>query len=138
MTINEAVEYLKGLDLANIEPGKHIVDDTFYYNIQEYDSKDHENCRLESHKNHYDIQWVISGTEEIDTLSAAGLKELVPYIEEKDVQFYEIPDDTCVSKAILTAGSFIILPPSIAHRPGMAVDGINTPVRKCVGKLLCE
>ena len=56
MTLNEAIEYLQGLDLENIEPGKYIVDDSFYYNIQEYTTKNWEDCKMEAHHNYCDIQ----------------------------------------------------------------------------------
>ena len=134
MTLNEAIKYLQGLDLENIEPGKYIVDDSFYYNIQEYTTKNWEDCKMEAHHDYCDIQWIIKGSERIDTINISEAQEKTEYNAEKDVLFYEIPEETCQS--ILTAGSYVVLPPSIAHRPGMAVDGVNAPVKKCVGKLL--
>ena len=37
--LDDAVAYLKNLDLAGLEPGKYQVNDDFYYSIQEYETK---------------------------------------------------------------------------------------------------
>ena len=72
MTIEEAVCYLKKQDLAALEVGTYQVNDDFYFMIQEYETKPAENCRLETHNRYADIQWIISGEEEIDTVSRTG------------------------------------------------------------------
>ena len=74
MTIEEAVCYLKKQDLAALEVGTYQVNDDFYFMIQEYETKPAENCRLETHNCYADIQWIISGEEEIDTVSRTGLR----------------------------------------------------------------
>lgn len=76
MTIEEAVCYLKKQDLAALEVGTYQVNDDFYFMIQEYETKPAENCRLETHNCYADIQWIISGEEEIDTVSRTGLEQM--------------------------------------------------------------
>ena len=121
MTIEEAVCYLKKQDLAALEVGTYQVNDDFYFMIQEYETKPAENCRLETHNRYADIQWIISGEEEIDTVSRTGL--------EADEEY----DEMCQS--ILTTGSYAVLPPSIAHKPQMRAGKEACHVKKCVAKV---
>ena len=82
MTIEEAVCYLKKQDLAALEVGTYQVNDDFYFMIQEYETKPAENCRLETHNCYADIQWIVSGEEEIDTVSRTGLEADEEYDEK--------------------------------------------------------
>lgn len=61
--------------------------------------------------------WIISGEEEIDTVSRTGLEADEEYDEKRDVAFWKEPEEMCQS--ILTTGSYAVLPPSIAHKPQM-------------------
>ena len=113
MTIEEAVCYLKKQDLAALEVGTYKVNDDFYFMIQEYETKPAENCRLETHNCYADIQWIISGEEEIDTVSRTGLEADEEYDEKRDVAFWKEPEEMCQS--ILTTGSYAVLPPGQRH-----------------------
>lgn len=133
MTIEEAVCYLKKQDLAALEVGTYRVNDDFYFMIQEYETKPAENCRLETHNCYADIQWIISGEEEIDTVSRTGLETDEEYDEKRDVAFWKEPEEMCQS--ILTTGSYAVLPPSIAHKPQMRAGKEACHVKKCVAKV---
>ena len=133
MTLEEAVAYLKEQDLAAMEVGTYEVDGDFYFMIQEYETKEPDVCRLETHKNYIDIQWIISGEEEIDTVSRTGLEADEEYDEKRDVAFWKEPEEMCQS--ILTTGSYAVLPPSIAHKPQMRAGKEACHVKKCVAKV---
>lgn len=133
MTIEEAVCYLKKQDLAALEVGTYQVNDDFYFMIQEYETKPAENCRLETHNCYADIQWIISGEEEIDTVSRIGLEADEEYDEKRDVAFWKEPEEMCQS--ILTTGYYAVLPPSIAHKPQMRAGKEACHVKKCVAKV---
>ncbi len=133
MTISEAIEYLKNQDLKSLEVGNYQVDDDFYFMIQEYETKEADACRLETHQKYTDIQWLISGEEAIDTVSVAGLTKEEDYDADRDVAFWQEAAEMC--HMVLTAGSYAILPPSIAHKPGMRAGSQASPVKKCVGKV---
>ena len=133
MTIEEAVCYLKKQDLAALEVGTYKVNDDFYFMIQEYETKPAENCRLETHNRYADIQWIIFGEEEIDTVSRNGLEADEEYDEKRDVAFWKEPEELCQS--ILTTGSYAVLPPSIAHKPQMRAGKEACHVKKCVAKV---
>ena len=97
MTLEEAVAYLKEEDLATMAVGTYEVDGDFYFMIQEYETKEAADCRLETHKNYTDIQWIISGEEEIDTVSRTGLETDEEYDEKRDVAFWKEPEEMCQS-----------------------------------------
>jgi len=136
MTVQEkldfAIDYLKKQDLASLEVGKYQVNDYFYYSIQEYETKLHENCKLESHEQYADIQIVISGEEGIDICPVAGLERETEYNAEKDFSLWKTP--AVMAHSELKNGSFAVYTPEIAHKPGMCV-GSPSHVKKCVGKV---
>ena len=133
MTLEKAVAYLKEEDLATMAVGTYEVDGDFYFMIQEYETKEAADCRLETHKNYTDIQWIISGEEAIDTVNVAGLTVEEAYDAARDVAFWQEPAEMC--HMVLSSGSYAILPPSIAHKPGMRAGSQASPVKKCVGKV---
>lgn len=134
MDVNEAVEYLKKQDLANMEIGKYVVNDDFYFLIQEYDSKDPEVAKMETHRVYTDIQWVLSGREIIETAPLDDrLVEKIPYNPEKDIEYWENPAHA--TRIEMHAGDYQIFTPDIAHRPGMRFAGEAERVKKCVGKV---
>lgn len=133
MTLEEAVAYLKEQDLAAMEVGTYKVDGDFYFMIQEYETKEPDVCRLETHKNYIDIQWIISGEEAIDTVNAAGLIVEEAYDVDRDVAFWKEPKEMC--HMVLSNGSYAILPPSIAHKPGMRAGKTGMMIKKCVAKV---
>lgn len=130
--ISEAISYLKEQDLTNMPVGKYQVNDNFYYMVQEYTTKAEADCRLESHKNYIDIQWIISGTERIDCVSVGGLEVKEEYNPDKDVAFWNEPSD--MMKCVLTAGSYVVLYPNDAHKPCITVEAPEQ-VRKVVAKV---
>lgn len=76
---------------------------------------------------------IISGEEEIDTVSRTGLEADEEYDEKRDVAFWKEPEEMCQS--ILTTGSYAVLPPSIAHKPQMRAGKEACHVKKCVAKV---
>lgn len=132
MNVLEATNYLKGLDLASLEVGKYVVDDDFYYMIQEYETQDISQCKMESHDKWIDIQWIISGMEAIETTDVSRLTVKVPYNPEKDITFFETP--AVMQHNVLTEGSYVVLYPENGHMPKVAVEG-SVHVKKCVAKI---
>ena len=135
MNIAEAINYLKSQDLVNTPVGRYDVDDDFYYLVQEYETKDPAACRMEAHRVYADIQWYISGEEAIDTISVAGLETDEDYISERDVIFFKDPDEGLVCHSVYTAGGYSVLPPNIAHKPGIRVGDKPCRVKKVVAKV---
>ena len=132
MNVQEATNYLKGLNLASLEVGKYVVDDDFYYMIQEYETQDISQCKMESHDKWIDIQWIISGVEAIETTDVSRLTVSVTYNQEKDITFFETP--AVMQHNVLTAGYYVVLYQENGHMPKVAVEG-SVHVKKCVAKI---
>lgn len=128
--IAKAFAYINNTDLQNTDSGKYEIEgENVFALVQEYDTKKHEDCKLESHFQHIDIQYIISGTELMGTNI---LKDQIPHTvnEEKDVAFY--PNES--TQFELTEGMFGIFFPSDLHRPCM-LNGESSKVKKLVIKI---
>ncbi len=133
--IDQAIKYIKCLDKNELKTGVHYVSETFYYFVQEYDTKDRMDCKLESHRKHVDIQWIVEGEEELNVTDISGLKLDIEYSEEADIMFWEPKRN--MMRMILTPGAYVVLYPQNAY---MGCISVNSPVKvkKIVGKVLYE
>jgi len=131
--INEAIEYVGKIDLENAEVGKYMVNDNFYYMVQDYESRLRENCKLEAHKNYVDVQWIIKGEEIIGLVKPEGLTIKDDYNPEKDVMFYNFPE--ILNEVVLTSGSYVVILPEEAHMPCCSINDKPANVKKVVIKV---
>lgn len=129
---DEAIEYIKSLDIGRLGRGRFDVDDDFYYSVLEYDISATGPEKLESHRKWIDIQWIVEGTEEIDCANISGLEILEKYDEERDIMFWKPRED--MMRAVLSPGSYVVLYPEDAHAPGINRTGSGHIV-KIVGKV---
>ena len=124
-------DYLKNTDLLNAEIGKFEIDGkNVFAIISEYDSKKHEDCRLEAHRTYADIQFIIAGREAIGYTPLCNQEVTAEYIPEKDIIFFS--GET--TQLPLEAGMFAIFFPQDIHRPCMQIDGPEK-VKKVVIKV---
>jgi YhcH/YjgK/YiaL family protein len=133
---DKAFTFLKTSDLTKLEIKRYDIDgDNLYAPISEYQTKNPEDAKFEAHKKYIDIQYVISGTEQMSVAPMAQKKEvLVPYDAVKDVEFMTVSGS---SDYKATPERFFIFFPSDIHRPGVKT-GENSPVRKVVVKVKVE
>lgn len=103
----------------------------WHASVQEYVTLERPACRFESHQDHIDIQYTISGSEYIDWREREGLRPDGPFAN--DVQFWLSPEESGASLHQIP-GRFSIFLPSDAHRPKVA-DLRPAPVRKVVIKI---
>jgi len=76
----QAFRFLATTDLAALPKGRHELDGTnLYASVDEYLSREPEDCRLEAHRKYADIQYVISGQEQIGITPLAETVEATPY-----------------------------------------------------------
>ena len=67
---NKAVDFLQNTDLENLAPGKYEIDGkNVYANVTEYTTIPWEEAKYESHHDYTDIQYMITGTETISSVS---------------------------------------------------------------------
>lgn len=125
--------WMKDKNLTSLEVGRYEIPncDSFVL-IQEYDTKDEDVARWESHINYMDIQVVLSGIEYMGYTNIDGLTIKEPYNPDKDIMFFEKPEyhfDLQIKE-----GHFAMFFPNDAHKPGFD-KGNKTKVKKAVIKV---
>ena len=117
--LGKGFNYLKNTDLQSLAVGKYEIDGmNVFALISEYETKKHDDCRPEAHRDYADIQYIISGKEAIGFVTLKDQPEIVAYIPEKDIVFYASE----TSPLILEAGMFAVFFPQDVHRPCMQID----------------
>lgn len=117
-------------------PGRYAGQgDQLFYVVDEYETKPVEEGQLEIHRKYMDIQYIVSGCECIGAAPLEGLKESAVYDGEKDIAFYEVPDE--MSRLLLSAGMFAIFWPNEPHLPQRMV-GTSERMKKIVVKIRME
>jgi YhcH/YjgK/YiaL family protein len=123
-------EFITETDLATIECGKHQIDnDDVFAIVQEYDTKEEQDCVLEGHHKYIDIQYVIRGVE---LMGFTPLTNQVVVEEnlEKDYTFYN--GETSMLR--VEQGMFTLFFPEDLHRPCVKAGPISK-VKKVVVKV---
>ncbi len=131
--IAEALQVIEGIEFEKMELGKHVVNEDFYFLIQEYETKDPAVARHEAHKNYVDIQFVVEGKEAIDIAPMMFMEVDEAYNEQRDVVFFKEPKQA--TRFVLTNGGYAILYPEDSHKPGLRVGETPVKVKKIVGKV---
>ena len=128
----EALEYLTQLKEEDLALGRHDVNEHFYYNVQEYETKVNPSKHFESHCKYVDIQLLITGEENLQVTDISRLQVEAPYDEAKERILY-YPSGNAAS-VVLRPGSAVVLYPKDAHR-AVAYNGKPCNVKKVVGKV---
>ncbi len=131
--IEEALNWLREQDLAHMEPGVYELEGRdLFVNIQEITTKPVEDCRPERHMKYMDIQYIVSGMEQMGFVPYHGSEEIQMEAKEHDVVFYQnLQGESFVT---VPAGSYCMFFFNDIHRPGCAV-GEAAAVRKAVVKV---
>lgn len=128
----EAAYFLTQLNAQDLSLGRHDVNDSFFYNVIEYDTTNEVDKFYESHRKYVDIQMLISGVEVMQVADVCRLQELVQYDSSKDCTLYKSMG--CSSITVLRPNSLMILYPKDAHR-SMPYHSKVCHVVKIVGKV---
>ena len=132
----DIINFILNLD-KNIKKGRHEIKKGAYINIDEYQTRKKETLKLEAHRKHIDIQFLIEGCEKVYTTDLEGLVEDVEYSKEKDVVFYKTPDRP-LNKSYLTQNKFMVLYPDDVHAPCINYDKSARNVKKGIVKIEIE
>ena len=126
-------DFLTGNDLAALAVGRHeIVPGGAYANVQEYQTK--TEGVFEAHRDFIDVQIVVSGEEVIGVADLAdALDCTLEYDKDRDCVLYASASK--IRKLDVDSTSWCIFFPSDLHQPGMARDGVPSPVKKVVVKI---
>ena len=129
--IARAIKYMNSTDFSGLEPGKYeIQKDDIFAIVNEYETKDLQDCKLEAHRKYIDIQYMYSGVELIGVAALSGQKPVEEYNENNDCVFFK--DDTSFIK--MTAGMFAVFFPDDLHMPAVKANG-KSKVKKIVIKV---
>ncbi len=129
---NKAINFLKQEDLSKISVGTHELDhQDVFVKVTEYYSKNPEKILFEAHRNYSDIQYVISGAENIQLAKSESAILKVPYDTVKDIEFYQAKIN---QNLLAKPGTCFIIFPNELHRPSIMVED-SVWVKKIVIKI---
>ena len=130
--ITLALKYISETDFSTLEKGKYPIDgDKVYAVVNEYQTKQDADCKIEAHRKYIDVQYIASGEEAMGLTLLKDQKPSVAYNDEKDCMFFNEP----VSKVNFEAGMFAVFYPHDLHQPGVSIDE-GCLVKKIVVKVL--
>lgn len=130
--IRKAFNYLHETDLMSVAPGKYEIDgDDIFAIMQEYQTVSAEKEQLEAHKKYIDVQYIITGAEQV---GHAFLHQQAPSktYDEKDDYWLFADDPLFFSQ--FNAGTFMIFFPEDLHMPCIMKD-VPATVKKVVIKV---
>ena len=126
----KAIEFLARKDLASLPAGRHEVDgERLFVVVVKADGAGRAKAALETHHKYIDVQFVVSGTDEMGWKPAGQCTGGKGFDAAKDLELFA---DASVSWATMPPGSFAIFFPADAHAPG----GGMGPMHKIVVKVL--
>ena len=109
-----------------------MLPDGSLYTIQEYITKVEDDCLLESHRKHIDIQYMIEGHEEFKTYTTNCLTSTGEYNVEKDAEFWQ--GGVVASHSVLMPGSLIVVYSNQPHK-GAIIHKEAEKIKKLVCKI---
>ncbi len=129
--INKAFAYLKETDFSKMELGKYEIDgDNIFALVNEYNTKDEIEGKLEAHKKYIDIQFVAEGKELMGYAPLENQTVIDYYNEQNDITFFSGDK----SFTLVEEGMFAIFFPTDVHLPGIKVND-KSYVKKVVIKV---
>lgn len=126
----KALKYLINTDFNELANGTYNIDgDDIFAIVQEYNTKDKSEAKLEAHKKYIDIQYIHSGKEHIG-VDILKDQTIVINEPENDIAFYEGE----ASFVKLRKEMFAVFFPHDLHMPGIMVSQ-SEKVKKVVIKI---
>lgn len=134
----KAFAWLRDPANAALPAGHHVIEtapdgtETLFANVQEYDTRDPKDCRLEFHRRYADIQFLFEGNEAIGWRPLSdGLPVTQPYSEKDDIGFVAGEG----APVPFAPGVCFVLFPQDAHAPGQRTPAAAR-VKKAIVKVL--
>lgn len=131
--VAEILEFLHTLNLKELPLGRFEIGEGIYANVLEYETGDINEKQFESHRKYLDIQYIISGSEEIQVSPHTQYQEAVPYDEANDLEL--LKDPAVFASFIVSENEFVVMGASEPHRGGGMLDGKPASIRKLVVKI---
>jgi YhcH/YjgK/YiaL family protein len=130
--IAKALNYLRSTDFRQMELGRYEIDgENLIAIVNEYTTIDAATEQMEAHRKYIDVQYIISGAEQMGIACFQDQTISKAYDAEKDYLLVADAPDYFIR---VTAGMFTIFFPSDLHMPNL-IDKESTTVRKVVMKV---
>lgn len=129
-----AIEHLKKTDFTRLPAGNYdLQGKDIYVQVIDMTTKIFCETRPEVHRQYIDVQFLVSGRENIGVVPDSGKNTVAEnLLAERDLLFYSgVENESTLS---MTPGCFAIFMPSDVHRPGCAADQPEA-IRKVVIKV---
>ena len=111
--IADAFDYIIETDFTKMATGKYPIDNDFIYAIiQNYQTKEKTDCKLEGHYKYIDIQYIIDGSE---LMGVATLTDQSPIFTNLDRDYSLYEGDSSMIQ--VEKGMFTIFFPDDLHMP---------------------
>ena len=123
-----AIAFLRGQPLGHLPEGRIEIAGAVYALVSRSPARHRSEARLEAHRQHIDIQYLIAGIEEMGWKPCAGCHQPQgPYDAGKDIEFFgDMPD----SYLTVRPGELVIFFPDDAHAPLIGTGGVHKVVIK--------
>ena len=128
----KAQTFLLETNLEKIPVGKINLGRGYYVNIDSYQTESYELKKYESHIKYIDVQYIVSGQENIFVAPIDKLKIIEEYNPTKDITFYSNRFNG--EKICLHKGEMVVFFPQDGHMPCVA-DKYPQQVKKIVIKI---
>lgn len=132
-TFKMVLDFLGDKDLINKPNGKYDLEDGVFALVQSYDTMPEKDGRWESHKEHIDVQFIVSGDELVLTTNKDNLTLDEDKLKENDALYYKKFYEP-VTKLHLTTGDVCVFFAEDAHEPCLNLDGTKA-IKKVVVKI---
>lgn len=133
--LQKAVDYIRETDWEHAAPGKYELDgENMFAVVQEIETAPKANRQAECHAKYIDVQYLISGPEEMIGVGRASARNVVieDQLETSDYALYGQVEGEF--DLVLYPGMFAVFFPSDVHRPGCSATG-GTRIKKAVIKV---
>jgi biofilm protein TabA len=123
-----AIGFLRSQPLNDLPLGRIEIAVAMHAMVSRSPARQRSEARLEAHRKHIDIQYLISGVEEMGWKARTRcLRPHDQYDAEKDIEFFADVPDSYVS---LLPGEFVVFFPDDAHAPLIGTGAVHKVVIK--------
>jgi len=128
------LKFIAEHDCAALPDGEmEIQGRELFVRIMSYTAKLAAENRFETHRIYADVQYVVSGSELMQTARLADMTPTTEYDDKGDYHFFKTSAVT--NDLIVKAGEFAVFYPNQPHRPSCVYEGYKGLVKKLVFKV---
>ena len=128
------LKFLAEHDCENLPDGEMEIEGRkLFVRVMGYAPKPAAENNFEMHLLYADVQYLVSGSELMQTARTKDLTPLTDYDNKGDCHFFKATGAT--SDFIIQAGGFAVFYPTEAHRPSCLYEGYKGLVKKLVFKV---